>query len=1595
MKLMKQWSQRVLQMSMALLLCFSLVLTSVNAQETLVEYEIYPGVQKITYGQGFLSLNKKVNLVADDSLDQATKNHIVNTFTSAGYTITESAQADNTALNVYAGSARGTDAKHDLVKSLVSVSAGLFDKSDAHIINVSDKGIVLYGKDTDATFFAMTSLMHLLNQAPSEMRHLEIEDYSDTILRGFIEGYYGIPWSNEDRMSLMRFGSQFKMNTYLFAPKDDVYHNSRWREPYPTDILQEIKEMAAVGNETKNRFVWTIHPFMNNGIRFDDNYAADLAAIITKFESLYDVGVRQFGVLADDVGGEAKNPDNQSRLMNDLHEWNLSKEGNYNLIFVPSNYNTSWAGSGDDLKVLNRKFPSDIHIMWTGDSVLGHVNPSAINNFKRLLTSDENPGRNPYFWLNWPVNDVNSRRLIMGPGEMLHTDVTNLDGIANNPMQQAEASKVSLFAVADFAWNIAGFKKDKSWSDSFKFIDPDVGGALREVSKHMQDPAPNGHGLVLPESEELNARLTVLINKINAKEDFVDDAKALIGEFDKIANASDIVITQSKNAKLVEEMKPWLESLRDQSLATSAYLKTAIALETETYDDVWTHFSNASALEEQSKTYRVQNINGLGKVEAGYKRLIPFMTKLSEYVAPLVEEVINPVDKLVMKPITNYAAGEIYQGNLNNLIDGNKDSSVWFGRYIKVGDYVGIEYNKPTTINSIELIQGTTAKPEDAFYEGVFEYSQDGVNWTLVNEEVYGPYQTNIEITGLNIEAQYVRFRATELKGPGEGNPKWVAFREFSINGMSETGTPISKTLITSSDLTDVYQGKEGNLTDGDLNTMAWYSVPGDNLKKGQYIGLDLGSNQNLGTVSLYQGTTNTNGDIMSQVTLEVSTDGVNYTKVAGPFNGNDIIANISAQEITARYVRFVNGEDTGKWAAFREIDVTTVNFNQTVYTNQDDLSGKLVSLGFDEFELMPVDNITLQPGKSFGLKLNRIYDITTIDTTLEGAESLKLLTGKNLYELEEYTSGSVDARYVILRNDTNAAVTFSVKNFTGKTNEVQAAKLHSTTISSHEGALNALDGDINSDAWFKTFPRVGQNFVYDLGRDIKLNHFKMLVKDSDQDFIRNAQISVSKDGVNYTNILKIGDDDIDNQDIQSVYPDREVSHLGKSVGDLDLDVRYIKLTITKDFDGKWMRFSEFVLNEGEYFSPLNNPTFEVDPVEERGFRPENLFDNDFKTAFKPGTSGPGSLVYHLSENHDINQIVVLQSSHSISHAKLQGRTVDNEWIDLGIIDKDYKIINFPTETILELRFEWDQATAPVIYEVYTRNVPTEAVDKTALKAKLDSIAALDGSIYTIDSWAKLQEVVVTAQAIYDSIVAEQSEVDAQIVLLDEAVDALVLIGNPEELNALLDEAETKVEADYTEDTWAFFKEIYDAVLWLDLSDATQGEIDALVVQMKQALNQLVKKTPTEPADTGDLEDVLDFAKSIDKDLYTDESVADLNDAIENTEVFLESITEETTQDVVDAILGALKDAIESLVLIEDPEEPNIPMTPLEPSTPAKPVDPVVPVDPVEPVEPVEPEKPTLPGTGVSQDYTVYIVGGLVLVAGVILVLVKRKKDKE
>ena len=51
-------------------------------------------------------------------------------------------------------------------------------------------------------------------------------------LAGVIEGFYGPPWTPAERVELFDWMARWGLNTYFYAPKDDLNQRAIWRELY-------------------------------------------------------------------------------------------------------------------------------------------------------------------------------------------------------------------------------------------------------------------------------------------------------------------------------------------------------------------------------------------------------------------------------------------------------------------------------------------------------------------------------------------------------------------------------------------------------------------------------------------------------------------------------------------------------------------------------------------------------------------------------------------------------------------------------------------------------------------------------------------------------------------------------------------------------------------------------------------------------------------------------------------------------------------------------------------------------------------------------------------------------------------------------------------------------------------------------------------------------------------------------------------------------------------------------------------------------------------------------------------------------------------
>ena len=421
-------------------------------------------------------------------------------------------------------------------------------QDESYYLEVNSRGITLVGADSVGLYYGLQSLRQLL--ASNQVPYCKITDYPSVGLRGVVEGFYGNPYSHSDRIEQFKFYGRTKLNTYIYGPKDDPYHRDKWRELYPEQERKRISELVTQAHQRGVRFVWAIHPGLD--IKWTEE---DRKAVVRKCEDMYRLGVRSFAVFFDDISADDESARHQAELLNYLYE-HFEKTGMKigSLILCPTQYNQAWA-KGAYLDILGTKMNPKIEIMWTGKTVVTMIDRETMEYVNARIR------RKGYIWLNYPVTDFAVDHILLGPMRGNASDIDQLvSGFVANPMEYAEASKVGIFGVADYLWNMKAYDADRAWEGAVKELYPHSTEAFRHFAQDNIDPGANGHRFRLQgESRDIAPVITRF--KESLLQGHVDRIawSKLQDRFRTMAEDATILLADKTNEALSKELRPWVE----------------------------------------------------------------------------------------------------------------------------------------------------------------------------------------------------------------------------------------------------------------------------------------------------------------------------------------------------------------------------------------------------------------------------------------------------------------------------------------------------------------------------------------------------------------------------------------------------------------------------------------------------------------------------------------------------------------------------------------------------------------------------------------------------------------------------------------------------------------------------------------------------------------------------------------------------------------------------------------------------------------------------------------------------------------------------
>ena len=983
---------------MALVMTVSgLTISPVRSEAAAAEYEIYPNPQVVQYTEGDYVIKNEVNVVYESGIDQATKDQLAEALAlKDGVTVTTSESIEEGKTNILVGIDGSGEVADTYANEHVNMqSADLYEKLDAYVLDSNDDVITVVGADTDASYYGLTTLYHILKQMDSNtIRNFHIEDWADVASRGFIEGYYGNPWSTEDRINLMKWGGYYKLNSYFYAPKNDPKHNAKWRELYTEEELNTlIRPLAEAGNASKCRFVYALHTFMYNPVRFDGNYQADLKAVQDKLAQVIDAGVRQVAILADDAGNVGGN--NYNKFLTDMTAWLAEMKKTYpdlkqTLPFCPQEY--MYNG-----QAYYKNFPENVQVVMTGGRVWGEVNQNFTNTFTN------NAGRGPYMWINWPCTDNSKSHLIMGGyTTFLHpgVDPAKIQGIVLNPMQQSEPSKVAIFGNACYSWNIweNADIANKAWQDSFKYVDhnsaakTEASTALYELSKHMMNQNMDSRVTALQESVDLAPKLTDFRDKLKTGTVTVEEADALIAEFQILQNAAAVYREQAVDIKVRDQIVYWLDCWDDTTVSAIGYLNAIKAIVNEDADTALRYNAEAKAAFEQSKTHELWYLDHYEKAEVGVQHIVPFIKAMAKYVTDYIDTGINPnTQKRYTGTVTYEQISIQNNASEDKYFDGDNSSEVWLakGPYenpgrdtIPAGATLTVTFPEPKTIGSFRLVQGVSAK-SDKFSNADVEYQIEGTStWTKAGTLSDKGDQTISFGNVANVKA--VRIHNNTVTGG------WVRIGEIEIlSPANEDASGARAGLYTNVDTNITASLEEGSvsLSNGTVT-----------LNKDEYIGVKLGDIKAIQNITIPA--------LSENVVLETSMNEITWKPYAA-----------DAKNVDAAYIRIKNnGEEasqitlndfkvTYKFVGAKKVDTDfekaqDANDMRVAGTVGNVFDGKLSTLGMINGKQEAGKHITFDLGQVIHFNSLRYYIVETQLNYLRNAKFEVSTDGENWTEV-------------------------------------------------------------------------------------------------------------------------------------------------------------------------------------------------------------------------------------------------------------------------------------------------------------------------------------------------------------------------------------------------------------------------------------------------------------------------------------------------------------------------------------------------------------------------------------------------------------------
>ncbi|MGW1075445.1 beta-N-acetylglucosaminidase domain-containing protein [Streptomyces sp. NPDC002537] len=525
-----------------------------------------------SHAQGaYAPVGGEVTVLADSGTDPYTLDALRDLLRALGARTVVDAQPGGTpppsGLIVYAGG----QAAEDALKALGAPAVGDLPQGGYRLATGQVDGrptVALSGVGQDGLFHAAQTLRQLAvaRDGGHGFPGAVVRDWPGTAVRGLSEGFYGQPWTREQRLAQLDFMGRTKQNRYLYAPGDDPYRQARWRAPYPAAQRADFRALAERARRNHVTLGWAVAP----GQALCFSSAADLRDLKRKIDGMWALGVRAFQLQFQDVSysewhcdadadafgsGPKAAAKAQAKVAGAIAA-HLAAKGSEAapLSLLPTEYYQD--GRTAFRQALAAALDPRVEVAWTGVGVV----PRTITGGE-LADARATFGQHPLVTMdNYPVNDFAQDRVFLGPYTGREPAVAvGSAALLANAAAQPTASRIPLFTAADYAWNPRGYRPDESWQaavDDLAGPDADTREALRALAGNDASSVLGGE-----ESAYLRPLLDAFWDALSGTDQgrLAQAADRLRAAFGTMRDAPDR-LTRALDG-FGTEVRPWLDQL--------------------------------------------------------------------------------------------------------------------------------------------------------------------------------------------------------------------------------------------------------------------------------------------------------------------------------------------------------------------------------------------------------------------------------------------------------------------------------------------------------------------------------------------------------------------------------------------------------------------------------------------------------------------------------------------------------------------------------------------------------------------------------------------------------------------------------------------------------------------------------------------------------------------------------------------------------------------------------------------------------------------------------------------------------------------------